>query len=155
MIRRTLQRSVLIVVAGAALGLVANAVSPQRVSFITPPKVEISDQEFIPLAQARQLWSSGVVFFLDARSPADYTAGHIANALNLPAEAFDAHFPQISQFLTTDSTIVCYCDGTECDLSHHLAELLRQSGYGSVHILKNGWTDWSKAGYPTTTGAQP
>ena len=32
---------------------------------------------------------------------------------------------------------------------------LRQQGFKNIHILQNGWTEWSKAGYPTNTGAQP
>lgn len=153
--RRTIQRSLVIVLLGAALGLVANAISPRSISLITPPKTEHSEQEFLPLSQAHELWSSGAAFFLDARAPADYEAGHIANAFSLPAETFDEHFAQVASFLTTDSTIVCYCDGRECDLSDHLAELLRQRGYTSIRILQNAWTEWNKAGYPTTKGAQP
>jgi len=153
--RRTIQRSLVIVLLGAALGLVANAVSPRRIPFITPPKTEIPEQEFVLLSQAHELWSSGAAFFLDARAPVDYAAGHIANAFNLPAESFDDHFAQVASFLTTDSTVVCYCDGTECDLSHHLAELLRQRGYTNTRVFRNAWTEWKNAGYPTTKGAQP
>ena len=157
--RRTLQRSLVIVVARRSAWVVVSQWSvshgTRRIPFITPPKAEIPEQEFVPLTQAHELWSSGGAFFLDARAPADYAAGHIANALNLPAEAFDEHFPQVASFLTTDSVIVCYCDGIECDLSHRLAELLRQRGYTNVRILRNGWTEWNKAGYPTTKGAQP
>jgi rhodanese-related sulfurtransferase len=93
--------------------------------------------------------------FLDARAPADYQAGHIANALSLPAEAFPQHWPQVAPYLATDSRIVCYCDGTECDLSHELARMLREAGYTNVHLLRNGWTEWSRAGYPTSQGPQP
>ena len=161
--RRTIQRSLVIVVASATLGVVVNAVRSdvgkdgklRCIPFVTPPKAEIRNQEFVPLALAHELWSSGSAFFLDARAPADYAAGHIANALSLPAEAFDQHFPQVASYLTTDSVIVCYCDGTECDISHRVAELLRQRGYTNVRILKNGYTEWNKAAYPTTKGANP
>ena len=152
---RTLRRSLVIVVAGAALGLAVNAVSPRRIPYITPPKPVIAPSEFIALADAYQAWSDGNTLFLDARAPADYAAGHIANALSLPAEEFDKHFPAVSGYLAPDSAIICYCDGIECDLSHHLMELLRQHGYTDIHILKNAWTEWKKAGYPTTTGAPP
>lgn len=151
----TIQRSLVIVVASTAVGLAVNAVSPRRIPYVTPPKPVIADSEFISLAEAHKLWNSGGAFFLDARSPADYAAGHIANAFNLPAESFTEHFPQVAPFLSEKSPVVCYCDGVECDLSHHLVELLRQQGFKNVHILKNGWTEWQKAGYPTSTGAQP
>lgn len=153
--RRTILRSLVIVLLGAAIGLIANAVSPQRIPLLMPPRAEIPDREFVPLTEAHDLWSSGGAFFLDARAPADYIAGHIPNALNLPAEAFDERFAQVASYLTTDSVIVCYCDGVECDLSHHVAEMLRQRSYANARILKNAWTEWNKAGYPTTKGAQP
>lgn len=151
---RTVQRSLVIVVASAAIGLAVNAVSSRRIPYITPPKPAIAPSEFIPLEEAYKLWG-GSALFLDARAPADYQAGHIANAFSLPAEAFDEHFPAVASFLTPDSVLVCYCDGMECDLSHHLAELLQQRGFKNIHLLQNGWTVWHGAGHPTNTGAQP
>ena len=151
---RTVQRSLVIVVASAALGLAVNAISPRRIPYITPPQV-IDPSEFIPLADAYKAWSRGNTFFLDARAPVDYQAGHIANAFSLPAEEFSVHWPQVAAFLTTESAIVCYCDGTDCDLSHQIAAQLRQQGFKNVHILQNAWTEWTKAGYPGNTGPQP
>jgi rhodanese-related sulfurtransferase len=153
--RRTVQRALVIVFGSAALGLAVNAVSPWRIPYITPPKPQIAESEFIPLTEAHTVWGSGAAFFLDARASADYEAGHIANAFNLPAEAFDDHFPKVAPMLTPESTIICYCDGTECELSHHLADELRKRGYKNIRILKNGWTVWHGAGYPTNTGTQP
>ena len=149
---RTVQRSLVIVVASTALGLAVNAVSPRRIPYVTPPKPVIADSEFISLAEAHKLWNSGGAFFLDARAPADYAAGHIANAFNLPAESFTEHFPQVAPFLAEKSPVVCYCDGVECDLSHQIAAQLRQQGFKNVHILQNAWTEWIKAGYPVNTG---
>ena len=152
---RTLQRSLVIVVASAALGLAVNAISPRRIPYITPPKQVIAESEFIPLADAYQAWSASGAVFLDARAPADYEAGHIPNAFSLPAESFADHFARVSPFLSPNSAIVCYCDGVECDLSHHLKGYLGQNGFTNVHILKNAWTEWRKAGYPATTGKEP
>jgi rhodanese-related sulfurtransferase len=152
---RTIQRSLLIVVASAGLGLAVNAISPKRIPYITPPKPVIAESEFIPLPEAFKMWASGAAFLLDARAPADYEAGHIAGAFSLPAEAFHEHFPAVAPYLTHGSSIVCYCDGMDCDLSHHLAELLRQQGYTNIHLLQNGWTVWRNAGHPTSTGPQP
>ena len=145
----SVQRALLIVVASAGLGLAFNAISPKRIPYITPPKPVIAASEFIPLAEAFELWGSGAAFFLDARAPADYEAGHIAGAFNLPAESFHEHFMNVAPYLTPSSSIICYCDGVECDLSHHLAGMLRQQGYTNIHLLQNGWTVWRAAGYPS------
>ena len=152
---RTLQRALLIAVAGAALGLAVNTVSPRHIPIVAPPKAAPQPSDFVPLAEARQFWQSGTAFFLDARAPADYKAGHIAGAYNLPAEEFDGRYPETATMLTPESVIVTYCDGMECDLSHHLTERLRELGYQNVHILQNGWTAWRQAGWTTATGAKP
>ena len=152
---RTLLLALLITGAGAALGLMVNTVSPRRIPFITPPKTAPQSTDFVPFDEARQLWQSGAVFFLDARAPADYQAGHIAGAYNLPAEDFDARYPETATMLTPETVIVAYCDGLECDLSHHLTTRLRELGYTNVRILQNGWTAWRKAGLATTTGDRP
>jgi rhodanese-related sulfurtransferase len=153
--RQIVQRALLIVIGGAALGLAANLVSPKRIPFITPPKAALNPGEIVPLPQAKELWGTGAAFFLDARAPADYSAGHISGAFSLPAEGFDDHYAPVAAMLTPESSIVCYCDGMECDLSKRVSELLRQRGFTNVHILVNGWTSWHGAGYPTTMGAQP
>jgi rhodanese-related sulfurtransferase len=150
----SVQRAFLIAVVGATLGLVANAVSPKRVPYITPPVVELPATDFIPLDEAKKAWESGV-FFLDARSPADYEAGHIANAFSLPAEEFQEHYGPIAAMITTDMNIVAYCNGLECDLSKDLKKQLNELGYAKVRILQNGWTVWTNAAYATSKGKQP
>jgi rhodanese-related sulfurtransferase len=143
-----------IVLLGAVLGLAGNHLSPRGIPLLTPPKKIPKAEEFIALDKARELWGNGAALFIDAREPADYSAGHIGNALNLPALSFEQHFGAIVPMLTPESQIVIYCDGQECDLSHRLAESLRQQGFTNSHILFNGWTAWRQAGLPTTSGGQ-
>jgi rhodanese-related sulfurtransferase len=153
--RRTLQRALAIVCAGAVLGLAANAISPRRIPYLTPPKAPPKAEDTVTLKEAQELWSSGRAFFLDARAPSDYAAGHIAGAWSLPVEDFEEHFPHVAPMLTPDSPIVAYCDGQECDLSHRLMTRLRELDYHNVRLLVNGWTTWHTAGLPTHTGDQP
>lgn len=153
--RRTIQRALLIVVAGAALGLLVNQVSPRAIPYITPPMAKVAASDTITLEEATQLWQTGAAFFLDARPPAQYTAGHIANAFNVPAEDFATHYRAVAPMLAPDSPIVAYCDGMDCELSHQLTGKLRELGYKNVRILMNGWTSWRIAGHPTQTGVQP
>lgn len=152
---RTIQRAALIVALGAALGLVANAVSPRRIPYITPPKAKLDTREIILLDEAKAIWATGLVFFLDARLPADYKAGHIAGALNLPAEHFADRFPSVAPMLSPDTPIIAYCDGVDCELSHQIAVYLRQLGFKNVRVLVNGWTVWRTAGLATQQGMEP
>jgi rhodanese-related sulfurtransferase len=152
---QVIKRAVLLVLMGAALGLLSNAVAPKGISLLTPPKKVPKADEFVPVDQAHQWWSEGNTFFLDARKPEDFEAGHIANALNLPVETFTENYPKVAPLLAPDSSIVVYCDGAECELSRRLAEELRGQGYTNVHMLHNGWTAWRTAGFPTATGPNP
>jgi rhodanese-related sulfurtransferase len=162
-LRLTMIGAVLIAVASSALGLAVNAMrrdtdkegNARRLPWVAPPPAALLPQDQILLEEARALWSTGAGFFLDARAPVDYAAGHIAGAINLPVEAFPERYPQVAAFLTPDSPIVAYCNGVECDLSHDLALKLRQLGYKNVRILVNGWNVWSKAGLPISTGENP
>jgi len=153
-LRASLPQALILVLFGAGLGLAANQISPRGLPLITPPKPANNAEAFIPLAQAKQLWHAGTALFLDAREPADYAAGHIGNALNLPAQSFAQHFGEIAPMLTRESPLVLYCDGAECELSHRLRESLHQLGYTNTHLLFNGWTAWHQAGLPTTPGGQ-
>ena len=153
--RRSIQRALVIVVAGAGLGLAANAVSPRRIPYITPPKAPLQVQDMVALPEAQALWSSGNAFFLDAREPADYVAGHIAGALSLPIDEFNDYFSPVASILTPDSAIITYCDGMDCELSNRLMVRLRELGYHNVRHLVNGWTAWRNAGLLTHTGELP
>jgi rhodanese-related sulfurtransferase len=149
---QTFQRIFILLFAGAALGLLGNAVSPKGIPLITPPKKELKPEEFLSLEKAFELWGSGTAFMLDARKPEDFAAGHIANAFNLPADNFEEHFVRIAPMLAPETELIVYCEGIECELSHRLADSLREFGYENVHLLYNGWTAWREAGYPVETG---
>jgi len=152
--RRILQQTSVILLLGVALGLVGNQASPRGIPLITPAKKASNADRFIALEKAEKLWHTGATLFLDAREPADYAEGHIGNALNLPAQSFEQHFGEIAPMVSPESSMVLYCDGKDCDLSHRLQESLRQLGYTNTHLLFDGWTTWREAGLPTARKGQ-
>ena len=153
-LKASLLQALIIVLLGAGLGLAANQISPRGLPLIAPPRPTPKAEAFIELDRAKQLWHLGAALFLDAREPADYAAGHIGNALNLPVQSFAQHFGEVSPILTPSSELILYCDGKECELSQRLAESLRQMGYTNSYILSNGWTAWRQAGLPVTSGGK-
>ncbi len=161
--RRTIVRMLILVCASAALGLGVNALRSDRdakgtsrqLPLITPPKRAVDLTNVISLPEAQLLWSSGLATFVDARSSADYHEGHVTLAYSLPAETFETAYATIADLLSRAGTIVVYCDGVECELSHEVADRLEHLGYEDVRILLNGWTVWREDGQPTTSGAQP
>ena len=45
--------------------------------------------------EAEALWRESSTLFVDVRSPADYEVGHIAGAVNLPEEDYEARLPSL------------------------------------------------------------
>jgi rhodanese-related sulfurtransferase len=149
---QTFLRVFLLVAIGASIGLLSNGFSPKGIPLITPPKKTPQPEDFLSLERAFELWSSGMAYMLDARKPEDFAAGHIAHAYNLPADNFEEHFVRLAPMLSPETELIVYCEGTECELSHRLADNLQQFGYTNVHMLYNGWAAWRDAGYPVETG---
>jgi rhodanese-related sulfurtransferase len=151
---QTISRLSLLLAIGVASGLLSNWLSPKGIPWVTPPKKAAQPEDFLSLEKAYELWSTGTAFFLDARKPDDFAAGHIAQAFNLPAGEFEEHFIRVAPMLAPESDLIVYCEGADCELSHRLAADLERFGFTNVHMLFNGWTTWREAGYPIETGAQ-
>jgi rhodanese-related sulfurtransferase len=101
----------------------------------------------INLEQAYKLYTMGIVF-IDARDESEYKTGHIKNSINLPIYEFDK-FKNVLSGISKSQTIVCYCGGTDCDLSTQLANKLFSLGYRNNYIFVGGLEQWKTAGYTT------
>ena len=89
-----------------------------------------------------QIQSDGVTL-LDVRPEQEYSAGHLPGALNIPAEELQQRLRE----LPSDRTIVAYCRGPFCALSHEAVELLREKGLSAVRF-EEGYPEWKAAGMP-------
>lgn len=107
------------------------------------------DSLVIDLEHAEGLFRQDKALFLDARPEIQYTRGLIRGALSIPWEEVDRRFAENADLLEGNKTIITYCDGESCDLSHDLALFLKEMGFKNVRILVNGWTLWQEAGLPT------
>ncbi|MFN2352950.1 MAG: rhodanese-like domain-containing protein [Desulfopila sp.] len=105
----------------------------------------------VSFTEATQLYEQQAATFLDARSSAEYRQGHIAGALSLPWQNVENDFVNIVGQLEDGGTIITYCDGESCELSHDLAAFLKEMGFADVRVLVNGWSIWQDGGLPTTT----
>lgn len=108
--------------------------------------VAFSAPKAIKLEQAYSLFNKGILF-IDARDEADYLAGHITNAINIPFDDFDNHKQKLES-ISKNKPVVIYCAGTECDLSILLGNLMFDEGYKQVYIFFGGWNEWLDANYP-------
>jgi rhodanese-related sulfurtransferase len=82
------------------------------------------------------------VLWVDARSPKEYEAEHVPGAILLNLEDWDTLFPSFLEQWEPDEKVVVYCSSTACQLSHEVAQRLKQSGISQVFVLKGGWEAW-------------
>ncbi|MEZ4525435.1 MAG: rhodanese-like domain-containing protein [Desulfobacterales bacterium] len=161
LIRRALWQAAAIALIGLVISLGINQFRSQGLPLVGDwsPEARITDRSgeslVIPPEQAKSLFESGKVFFLDARSADDYQAGHIQGALNLPWQEFDTHFERIMPDIPEDRVIVTYCEGETCELSKDLARALIEMGFSNVRVLVNGWSVWKNMGQPVAVGGTP
>jgi len=85
------------------------------------------------------------ILIVDTQPKAAYKIGHIKGAINFPWAPeikSPADFPR-------DRILVLYCDCTNEEDSIDMAkQLLRNWEYVYVRVLKGGWFQWQKLGYP-------
>lgn len=80
-------------------------------------------------AEARQLVVDGARL-VDVRTPAEFAAGHIAGAINVPVQELDA---RISELGPKDAALVVYCRSGR--RSGEAARTLKNAGFAAVHDL--------------------
>lgn len=83
----------------------------------------------ITAAQAKALMEGEDVVIVDVRTAAEFSAGHIPNAINIPVESIGSLRPAALEDL--DATILVYCrSGSR---SAQAARRLLNLGYTTVH----------------------
>jgi rhodanese-related sulfurtransferase len=116
---------------------------------------EIPDSE-VPieadLARVRLFYESGAALFVDARDADEYSAGHIAGALNMPYDVASGEPELIENLDSGGRPIVVYCGGGECELSINLAYEMIFAGHTKVLVYTGGYDEWAAAGQPVATG---
>ena len=97
----------------------------------------------VTVAEARH-WSN--VMWIDARPADEFAAGHIADAIQLNTDAWDALLPQVLNQWTPNRRLVVYCSKQSCGASREVARRLRdEAGLNNVFVLSGGWEAWQAA----------
>lgn len=90
------------------------------------------------------------VLVVDVRDPAQFEAGHIPGARNVPLETLVSSFYSLPK----DKTIVAYCSDLACGMSLQAALELAQKGF-RVQRLIGGFAEWSRRGFEVETSSSP
>jgi rhodanese-related sulfurtransferase len=133
---RAVRQAVLILFAALVPAVLTAAFHPRRPA--------LSEQARLPGEERLETvlgWGK-TVLWLDARSPKEYEAEHLPGAILLNLEDWDALFPSFLEQWEPDKKVVVYCSSTACQLSHEVAQRLKESGISQVFVLKGGWEAW-------------
>jgi rhodanese-related sulfurtransferase len=98
---------------------------------------------WVSTAQATQLINREDALVVDVREPAEYSAGHILGAKNVPLERVDAPGELIKR---KDKPLILYCDGGA--RTSKAAASLKKQGFSRVMNLSGGLGAWQQAGLP-------
>ena len=149
----------LLLILAIAAGLVFNQFGPKRLPLVADwspaarPKAATGQDMVIPVEKASEFYDTREAVFVDARSADLYAEGHIDGAINLPFEDVNAHIGAFfNRVPDKDTIVITYCDGETCSLGEDLALLLKDIGYTNVRVVINGWTVWSRRGFPIAKG---
>ena len=90
--------------------------------------------------------------FVDVREPDEFAAGHLPGARNFPRGFLevkaDLEHPKRDAWLAErERPLVLYCGGGH--RSALAAKTLQEMGFTRVVSLAEGWTGWTKRGYPS------
>lgn len=136
--------------------------APEAVEIDTDPPAPAFDPSTlardISTEEARALWETGLVTFIDARPQQEYEAGHIAFAASVPPNSISrGRLGELMEItgIGPASRVVIYCDGGSCDASHLVGLRLQEMGFTKIHIAIEGYPGWVEAGYETEAGPDP
>lgn len=115
-----------------------------------PPDVpDVGRPLQVQLPAVKKFWDAKAALIVDAREPAEYAAGHIPGAVNVPYDEAVGDPARLDAVESGGRPIICYCGGGSCEVSIHLAEaLVYQAGKKRVLVFMGGFPDWESAGYP-------
>jgi rhodanese-related sulfurtransferase len=133
--------------AATALALAVNAFSPRSLTLTRPLTLRELDPRYITAEESKARFDGGQTVFVDARRADHFARGHVAGALNLPAEEFFTRYVALANWLPREADIVVYCMGRGCYESRLLADKLGSVGYKRLWVFRDGWKTWQERGW--------
>ena len=86
--------------------------------------------------------------WVDARAAAEFRAGHIPGAINLPLDRVVAEHRQLDDY----DVVVVYGETYADAKAEALSKRLMRLGHAKVHTLRGGMQAWTSAGNTTESG---
>lgn len=86
---------------------------------------------------------------VDVRTPAEFTASHITDAVNINVQ--DESFESLVVSLDRDKTYIVHCTKNPADgRSSRALQTLKELGFNNLYSLEGGYIAWKDAELPLT-----
>jgi phage shock protein E len=100
--------------------------------------------ELVPPAKFAQKMTAEKGQVIDVRTPKEYKAGHIKNAVNM--HVYDKDFEQRLDKLDKNKPVYVYCKAG--GRSAEAVEIMQKKGFKKITELDGGMDAWAEAGSP-------
>lgn len=98
----------------------------------------------VSLLQATQLINQGKTVVLDVRDPAQFAAGHLRDAKNIPLKELPNRMSELEKFKSKSVIVICQ-SGMQ---SAKATTQLKKAGFNEVVSLNGGLAAWQAQGLP-------
>jgi rhodanese-related sulfurtransferase len=105
--------------------------------------------EAIKIEELLDRLQSKNVVLLDVRPASEYHAGHIPDAINIPADEITSQLKKLSK----SKQYIAYCRGPFCVFADEAVSLLVKKGFRAKRLAE-GFPDWKLKGLPVATTQQ-
>ncbi len=166
----TVSQMAVLAVAGVAVGLGANALSPHPATLAQPvisaaeagggtcgsapaaPAPPTWRPARISVAEAKGFCDACLAGFVDARGAHEYAHGHVANAVHLPPAGHPDEAAVVAK-LKGFPLVIVYDGEWSCQVADDVAARLRRAGLADVRVLQGAWPAWVAAKAPAEVGS--
>jgi rhodanese-related sulfurtransferase len=151
-------KAVVIAIGFASMGLMLNLTAAKPIPWVYAPPKEVVvagvKVQFIDEKAAARLLDDSTTVFIDSRKCDDYAKSHVKGAVCMPPDTVQERYPVVEPLLPSESQVILYCYGPECDMAERVAEFLAQLGYRNMMIMTSGFAAWEKADLPVENAAR-
>lgn len=151
--RKTTTKSILLALSLSLTGVLAHAqmktAVPQKPTIVSSAKQTTAGTfQRISQADAFKLYRENKAVFIDVRSNAQFSLGHIKGSLSIPGSQIVSRFSEV----TAGKIVITYCACSAEQSAGAAATNLLNHGVKNVWALKGGWNDWKNNRYPIAAG---
>jgi rhodanese-related sulfurtransferase len=94
--------------------------------------------------EATRLMNQATTLVLDVRDPAEFAAGHLPKARNIPLKELPKRLEEIGKYKERAVVVTCR-NGPRAGSA---SRLLKRAGFNTVYQLKGGLNAWQQASLP-------